>query len=41
MQGPGLYYAVTEVFPRDLYRAETQRPPLKPDRWAQAVKVGV
>ena len=40
MQGPGLYYAVTEVFPRDLYRAaELQRPPaVKPDRWAQAAK---
>ncbi len=41
MQGPGLYYTVTEVFPRDLYRAEPQRLPLKPDRWAQAVKGGV
>jgi len=41
MQGPGLYYAVTEVFPRDFYRAESQRTPLKPDRWAQAVRVGV
>ncbi len=39
MQGPGLYYMVTEVFPRDLYRAELQRPPaVKPDRWTQAVK---
>jgi hypothetical protein len=31
MQDPGLYYAVTEVFPRDLYRAEPQRLPLKPN----------
>lgn len=38
MQGPGLYYAVTEVFPRDLYRAGLQREPVKPDRWAQVVK---
>ena len=39
MQGPGLYYTVTEVFPRDLYRVELQKPPaVKPDRWAQAAK---